>query len=139
MMGKTKTMQQRTCNIIMCCKGHCKLVDDQATMQDAIITYMSAECACPKEYYTRHLVEQIVLEALYDYMNCADNPGFELRQIFHQYALADPPILERILTMFQLTKVRNDQGCVNGFTEGLIHQSDIDLSPKNTDGDSHDK
>ena len=123
-------MEQRTCNIIMCCKGHCKLVDDQATMQDTIIAYMSAECACPKEHYTRRLLEQIVLEALYDYMNCVDNPGFELRQLFYQYPSQDPPILERILTTFQLSQVRNNVGYVNGFTEELLKQSEIDLSPE---------
>lgn len=121
-------MEQRTCNIIMCCKGHCKLVKPDASMEEAIIAYMSAECICPRERYNRKTLESIVLEALYDYMNFVDRPGYELRQLFHQYHTQDPSILERILIMFQLTQVRDKNGCVNGFTEELINQSRIDLS-----------
>lgn len=29
-------MEQRTCNIIMCCKGHCKLSNAGETAMDAI-------------------------------------------------------------------------------------------------------
>lgn len=46
-------MKQRTCNIIMCCKGHCKLAGENAPPLEAIAAYMSAECACPKEDYVR--------------------------------------------------------------------------------------
>lgn len=49
-------MEQRTCNIIMCCKGHCKLAGENAPPLEAIAAYMSAECACPKEDYTGILV-----------------------------------------------------------------------------------
>ena len=61
-------MEQRTCNIIMCCKGHCKLADENAPPLEAIAAYMSAECACPKEDYTGKLMEMILREALFDYM-----------------------------------------------------------------------
>ena len=37
-------MEQRTCNIIMCCKGHCKLAGENAPPLEAIAAYMSAEC-----------------------------------------------------------------------------------------------
>lgn len=123
-------MEQRTCNIIMCCKGHCKLVEKDSTMEEAIIAYMSAECDCPREHYNQKNLENIALEALYDYMNFVDRPGYELRQLFHQYHSQDPSILKRILTMFQLTQVRDKNGYVNGFSEELIEQSRIDLSPE---------
>ena len=61
-------MEQRTCNIIMCCKGHCKLAGENAPPLEAIAAYMSAECACPKEDYTGKLMEMILREALFDYM-----------------------------------------------------------------------
>ena len=59
-------MEQRTCNIIMCCKGHCKLAGENAPPLEAIAVYMSAECACPKEDYTGKLMETILREALFD-------------------------------------------------------------------------
>ena len=33
-------MEQRTCNIIMCCKGHCKLPDAGEASMEAIAAYM---------------------------------------------------------------------------------------------------
>lgn len=122
-------MEQRTCNIIMCCKGHCNLDGAGDTPLESIAAYMSHECACPKEDYKGRLMESILEEALFDYLNSADKPGFDLRQLFHQYALHEPSLSERICTMFQLTKVRNDNGnYTNGFTEALIAQSEKDLN-----------
>ena len=104
-------MEQRTCNIIMCCKGHCKLAGENAPPLEAIAAYMSAECACPKEDYTGKL----------------DKPGYELRQLLQQYATRDPNLSERIYTLFQLAQVRDDNRYVNGFTDKLLRQSEIDL------------
>lgn len=92
-------MEQRTCNIIMCCKGHCKLAGENAPPLEAIAAYMSAECACPKEDYTGKLMETILREALFDYMAGADKPGYELRQLLQQYATHDPDLSERIYTL----------------------------------------
>ncbi|MCM1215387.1 MAG: hypothetical protein NC548_12815 [Lachnospiraceae bacterium] len=123
-------MNQRTCNIIMCCKNHCQLDGGiNVAPLEAVATYMAHECACPKEDYKGHLMESIMSEALFDYMNCADRPGFELRQLFHQSVLREPTICERIATMFQLTGVRGKNGeYVNGFTKELLEQSEKDLS-----------
>lgn len=120
-------MGQRTCNIIMCCKGHCKLAGENAPPLEAIAAYMSAECACPKEDYTGKLMEMILREALFDYMAGADKPGYELRQLLQQYATRDPNLSERIYTLFQLAQVRDDNRYVNGFTDKLLRQSEIDL------------
>lgn len=98
-------MEQRTCNIIMCCKGHCKLAGENAPPLEAIAAYMSAECACPKEDYTGKLMETILREALFDYMAGADKPGYELRQLLQQYATHDPDLSERIYTLFQLANM----------------------------------
>lgn len=146
MTGETRTIQQRTCNIIMCCKMHCKLLDDSEryTYENAIIAYLSKECACPVNYYKTHfvVVDRIMLEALYDYLNCTRNPGYAMRQVFENTWFnpdLNASLFQRICSMFAQIQVRDDDGCINGFTEDLIHQSDIDLSPENTDGDLHDK
>ena len=124
-------MEQRTCNIIMCCKGHCQIDNTDETPMDAIATYMSKECICPKEDYKGKLLESILLDALFDYISSADKPGSELRQLFHQYASREPSLSERICTMFQLTRVRNNNGSyANGFSDKLLIQSEKDLSGK---------
>ncbi len=128
-------MEQRTCNIIMCCKGHCNLDGADNTPMGDIAAYMSHECACPKEDYKGWLMERILQEALFDYMASADKPGFEMRQLFQTYALRDPSLSERIITLFQLATVRNDGGSyTNGFTDKLMAQSEVDLGGKVTVG-----
>ncbi|MCI9433309.1 hypothetical protein AALB19_00375 [Oscillospiraceae bacterium 50-58] len=128
-------MEQRTCNIIMCCKGHCQLEGAGETPMEAIAAYMSHECDCPKEDYKGALMESILREALFDYIATADKPGFDLRQLFYQYALREPTLSERICTMFQLVKVRDDSfGCTNGFSEKQLTQSEKDLGGKVTIG-----
>lgn len=72
-------MEQRPCNIIMCCKGHCNLDGAGDTPLESIAAYMSHECACSVENYKGRLMESILLEALFDYFNSADKPGFGWR------------------------------------------------------------
>ncbi len=123
-------MEQRTCNIIMCCKGHCNLDGADGTPMGDIAAYMSHECACPKEDYKGNLLERILREALFDYFATADKPSAELRRLLQEYALYDPSLSERMITVFQLSKVRDDNGYVNGFTDKLIAQSEKDLGEK---------
>ncbi len=123
-------MEQRTCNIIMCCKGHCKLVSEYDTSRDAIAAYMGAECDFPAERYIDPMLERIVLWALYDYIDHADRPSYDLMNLFYQYATKNPPLLERICAMFNAVSVTDGERYLNGFTEELIKQSEIDLSPE---------
>lgn len=45
-------MEQRTCNIIMCCKGHCNIDGrENSGCFESIATYMSKECGCPENDY----------------------------------------------------------------------------------------
>lgn len=123
-------MNQRTCNIIMACKGHCEYADKGSTLIDFVKIYLGKECDYPWEKYTDGQIRSILLEALYDFINGANNPGFELRQLFYQYPIRDPSLSERICTMFELTQVREAGQYVNGFTKELIEQSDIDLGAR---------
>lgn len=123
-------MEQRTCNIIMCCKGHCTLPANETGLpKDAIAAYMSKECACPKEDYHGHLMQMILTEALFDYMNSASRPGADLRTLFqHSFIEPEPTLSDRICTMFALVQIQDKDGYVNGFTDELIRQSEKDLS-----------
>lgn len=122
-------MEQRTCNIIMCCKDHCKLPGgENRGSLDAVAAYMSQECACPQGDYKGRLMELIMKEALFDFLKTSDNPAFDMRQLFEPICTNEPTLSERIAIMFSLTQVRNPDGNpVNGFTQYLLDRSKIDL------------
>lgn len=120
-------MEQRTCNIIMVCKNHCKYAEEAETLVDAVKIYMGKECDYPWKSYTDGQIKGVLLEALYDFINGASNPGFELRHLFSDSVFMPDALSERICSMFAQTQVRDGANYVNGFTEHLIKQSDIDM------------
>lgn len=121
-------MNQRTCNIIMCCKGHCKLPGGETGGHlNAIAAYMADECGCPIEDYQGLLLENIMQEALFDYMNSAKRPGSDLRNLFCRTHAHEPSICERIATLFSLVQVMDGGTYMNGFTREMIRQSEEDL------------
>lgn len=89
-------MEQRTCNIIMTCKGNCGYAAMADTLVDAVKIYLGKECDYPWEKYSERMIESILLEALYDFMNTATRPGYELRQLFISILL----IILRFLSVF---------------------------------------
>lgn len=107
----------------MCCKGHCRLEGATGEPFGDIAAYMSQECGGEKEIYQGKLLESILRTALFDYMDNADNPGFELRRLLQEYALWEPSLSVRICTMFALVDVCDNNGYVNGFTQDLITKS----------------
>jgi hypothetical protein len=115
----------------MTCKGNCGYAAMADTLVDAVKIYLGKECDYPWEKYSERMIESILLEALYDFMNTATRPGYELRQLFYQYPTHNPTLSERICTMFQLTQVKKKSNGVyqymNGFTDVLIKQSESDL------------
>lgn len=124
-------MEQRTCNIIMACKGHCELPGGKdAGYREAVVAYMSHECACPVDHYSDTLVESILTEALYDYFATADKPAFELRLLLETYYATQPTLSDRIARVFSGAHVMSDGHPVNGFTQEILDQSAIDLGEK---------
>lgn len=119
-------MEQRTCNIIVACKNNAtKFTSKDTSTFNAIAKYMGDECAYPWELYGYRQMEDILLDALYDFIDGADKPSFELRQIFDTSAFAGRTLIDRIITMFALTKVRNKYGeYVNGFTQEILDEAD---------------
>ena len=131
-------MDQRTCNIIRCCKGSCHIpfpkdgpLERYPETRRSIAAYMSRECATPMEDYDGHLMEQVLKEAMFDYIDTADKPSSDLRNLFCWSSLTDEPTMcQRIMSMFQLVQVFDTkaQEYRNGFTEALIAQSKKDLA-----------
>ena len=106
-------MTQRTFNIIRACKG--TLYPEIESKIDRVRTYMSEECGCPIEAYTDVEMENIVVNAMYDYIDTCDRPSVFLRQV-RECMVKDLTLTERICIAFSLTRVRNSEGeYINGF------------------------
>lgn len=116
-------MTDRTLKIINLCKGWGKYIKN--TPIETIVEYMSEECLCPKEAYTYQIIEDVMLEALYDYIDVCDKPSSVLRNIYKFYINQDDSTLvDRIWRVFSLAQVH--EGCINpkfcnGFDERFEH------------------
>ena len=114
-------MTKRTCNIIRACKGN--LYPKITNKIDRVRAYMSEECICPLDVYTDALMEFIMVEAMYDYIDSCDKPSIFLRQMREtkEALIRDLTLTERICIAFSLVQVRDDNGdYVNGFDEDLF-------------------
>lgn len=118
-------MTQRTCNIIMICKGNYKYYANDTV--DAIKRYMAHECAVDKSIYDYgNLFNSILIEAMLDYMNSmTQRPSVFMREFFHWFN--EQPLTQNIIDSFALTQVRDNGGCINGFTEEMMEQSAREL------------
>ena len=97
-------MTERTFNIICACKG--TLYPEIDNKIDRVRKYMSEECDCPIEAYTDEETEDIVVNAMYDYVDTCDKPSVFLRQM-RDCVIKDLTLTERICTAFSLVQVRN--------------------------------
>lgn len=122
-------MTQRTLNIINICKGNTKYkhLFDNKPMLDAIKEYMAEECGCEIEWYTEKEMLNIMLEAMYDYLETCDNIRRFLGDVIsaaeddedaHKYNIA-----YGIAVAFQCTMVSNHKGYINGFDD-RFHELD---------------
>ena len=118
-------MEKRTANIIMVCKGHHNFGKD-LTLKQAVAHYMSKTCACPIEAYDERTLRSIVWEAFMDFMSTCTSPRGFLYHIKEACYWCDWTPREggdditAILIAFMLCEVRDDNGYVNGFTDELI-------------------
>lgn len=112
-------MTQRTCNIIKACKKPQKYKTDNEV--EAVKRYMSIECDCPIEHYTDGVIENIMLEAMYDYIDTCDCPSFFLREMNTLYNADKLDVATKIAITFKLVQVKADKGeeWINGFYEEL--------------------
>lgn len=112
-------MTQRTCNIIKACKKPQKYKTDNEV--EAVKRYMSIECNCPIERYTDGIIENIMLEAMYDYIDTCDCPSFFLREMNTLYNADKLDVATKIARTFVLVQVKadKDENWINGFYEEL--------------------
>ena len=107
-------MTDRTLKIINLCKGWGKYTE--TTPVEIITAYMSEECLCLKEDYTYQMIEQIMLEALYDYIDTCDKPSSILYHIYN--CINADTLVDRIWTAFSLVQIKNPSlTYINGFSD----------------------
>lgn len=116
-------MTQRTCNIILACKG--VLYPQVSRILERVKLYLSDECDCNYLEYTNETVEQILYRTLYDYVDSCDKPSSILWDIF-QPILKYDTLIEQICAAFSLVEVRNNDGSyINGFKEEFIENAKL--------------
>lgn len=108
-------MEKRTLEIIAVCKGNTRY-DSDIGLVDAVKNYMSDTCICDKEYYTDSQMENIMTEALYDFIDVCDKPSYILRKL-EEVKWITENLTERICIVFKGVKIRDKNTYVNGFDE----------------------
>lgn len=106
-------MEERTLEIIAVCKGNTRYDSNQGLV-DAVKNYMSDNCMCEKKWYTDSLMEEILREAFYDFIDVCDRPSYFLRRL-EEVKWISPNLSDRICMVFQTTQVLEDHVYVNGF------------------------
>lgn len=98
-------------------------------IQFIVLRNLSHECGCPISVYTSGILENILFNALIDYINGAKNPGSVLWSLREDGKFKNS-LSEKIVAMFSLVQVRegDDLHYINGFTEELLEQSKVDLN-----------
>jgi hypothetical protein len=99
----------------MACKGN--IHHEIESRIERVKEYMSDECCCDKECYTDELMESIMVNAMYDYIDTCDKPSTFLRLIV-KCIERDLSLMEKICVAFTLTQVKRSDGeYINGFKE----------------------
>lgn len=111
-------MTQRTCNIIRACKG--SLYPQVKNRVERVKCYLADECWVDAKDYTEEVLEQLLLRALYDYVDSCDKPSGFLWDIF-QPIFKYNTLSEQICAAFSLVQVKRKDGTyVNGFKEEYV-------------------
>ena len=119
-------MRQRTAEIIAICKGRHEF-GENLSPTEAIATYMSDDTGCPTELYDDVILESIVADALFDFIDGMTMPSSFLRDIRDIYCrhntFAEMKGLEKIsytdavCFAFSTVSVKRDGKFINGFTK----------------------
>ena len=120
-------MEKRTAEIIMICKGNHDYGEDLSYKQ-AISAFLSDHCLCPIDYYTEAMINNIILQAAFDYVDSfkEHRPSSFLRYVKETYDLHHNPLVENIKRIdiyeaiciaFEMAQVKDENGYINGFTE----------------------
>lgn len=124
-------MTQRTCNIIALCKDiSCRYTS--ASVRRNIASYMAdANGKESADVYTDKQIDDFIENAFLDFLDGVNYPSH-----FVKKALSDPRSdpsrlsqISQIIDAFKFVQVKENKRYINGFTQELIDQMEIDLDP----------
>lgn len=113
-------MEQRTLNIIRICKGGTKYANNDS-VYNGIRHYMAEECMVKPAYYTDEDIDNILWEAMKDYIDHCDKPSYFMwcwKDVMDRLNWEMCPAIAVVFSAY--TQVRDDNGnYVNGFDDRL--------------------
>lgn len=114
-------MEQRTLNIINICKGNTKYNKEGGFVYDAIRNYIADECMFPPECFEDDDINDILWEAMEDYLDHCRKPSGFLEDIRTVMRIHDWDIYHAIAVVLGLyVRVKDNNGnYVNGFDDRL--------------------
>lgn len=112
-------MTERTCNIIKACKNYFNYADGMSQLE-RVKKYMSEICCTPIEHYTDNVIDNIMFEAMCDFLDSCDKPSAFMWRMEHLVYKDSLCRAAQIATTFELVQVKSKDGTkyVNGF-EGV--------------------
>ena len=102
----------------MACKG-CIYPEIKEPLE-RVKLYMSNKCACPLTVYTRKRIDEIMFDAMCDYIDTCDRPSFFFKEMEHIFDKEYFNRAEQIAQTFRLVEVMKDKKYINGFTAELL-------------------
>lgn len=129
-------MEKKTAEIIMICKGKHDF-GEELSFKQAIAAYLSDWSACPIEFIDEKSVNNAIWEAFLDYLNGMKGQSSisflrEAKEAYdrHNNSLVKNidriDMYEALCIAFQMARVRNQDGYINGFTEentSFVHKT----------------
>lgn len=106
-------MTRETYNIIMACKNHGEYADAIESVKD----YLAASCNIRRENYSSDQLTDIMMNAMYDYIDTCDKPSFFLWTMRSIYNKDKISIGEHIARAFSIVQVMRNGNYINGFGE----------------------
>lgn len=122
-------MTQRTCNIICICKEISNKYNSKSIRRN-IAAYMANECGVNSvDDYTDTQIDSFIENAFLDFIDNSSNPSYYVKKTLCDVHFDGSQLsqLNKIMMMFKLVRVKEDDKFVNGFTQSLIDKMKIDL------------
>lgn len=115
-------MNKQTFQLIMASKGQFNILrlvveenPQDLTPIDRVKLFMSISCGLPLEHYTSKVMDELMFDAMCDYIHTCDNAGEFIRSLKDIKATAEITEGACIAIAFELVQVKQDVEYINGF------------------------
>lgn len=86
-------------------------------LKNAAIQFLSKYSGTDPKWYDEHEFNRITKMVFLDYLDTADHPAYDIRNFFEQKRMWGYDDFEAMLSTLLVSKVRDENGYVNGFRE----------------------